>query len=377
MLLALVIALLSTLAFVFPYTIYPWTLKLLPKENVQRQNVARLSNTYALVFCAHNEERALPEKIKNIQEIKKLLPDIEVVAYADACTDKTETILASAAATLRYIAGRERAGKATGMRRIMETLDRDVVIFTDANVTLEPESAVRLLAYFENTEIGCVAGQLHYVNASDSTTAMVGSLYWRLEEKIKQLETSTGSTMGADGSIFATRRSLYPSVPPNLLDDMTVSMEPLFQAYRVISAQDVHAFERAVATPSEEFKRKRRIACRAYQTYLHLAPKINELGPGNRYKFYSHKVLRWFGVVPLSLAAIAFSYICVVTVGATTACVGFVFLLLSFWLCITVQISAASSAWEIIKSVVATGIGVLEAMRGKDYTTWSPATSRN
>ena len=76
-----------------------------------------------------------------------------------------------------------------------------------------------------------------------SPTAKVGALYWRLEEATKALESRTGSVMGGDGSIFSIRRSLYPDFPDSVLDDLTVSMSPVFAGKRLIRADDVIAFE--------------------------------------------------------------------------------------------------------------------------------------
>ena len=169
----------------------------------------------ALLFCAYNEERALPEKIENIRKINKILcPELQCLAYADCCTDRSVELLRNASDVVELVVGTERAGKATGMRILVASTAADILVFTDANVIVEPESIPRLIAYFHNEEIGSVAGTLNYTNAQDGTTAKVGASYWRLEETIKRRESETGSTMGADGSIYATRRSLYS--PPFL-----------------------------------------------------------------------------------------------------------------------------------------------------------------
>ena len=89
----------------------------------------------------------------------------------------------------------------------------------------------KLRRTFEDPEIGCVCGNLIYTNGKDSVTASTGSLYWRLEEGIKRLEQETGSVMGADGSLFAIRRSLHQAPPDHIIDDMFVSFWVLIQGY--------------------------------------------------------------------------------------------------------------------------------------------------
>src|SRR3546814_19781474 len=75
----------------------------------------------------------------------------------------------------------------------------DVLIFTDANVMLDPDAVDNLLARYADPEIGGVLGSLHYMGDGESATASVGSLYWRIEERLKDEESRTGKVLGADG----------------------------------------------------------------------------------------------------------------------------------------------------------------------------------
>ena len=155
-----------------------------------------------LAAGARAEERALPAKLANLEAIKAQYPALEILAYSDMSTDSTLPLLESRPDLLRVIPATERTGKAMGMRKMVAQAQGEICIFTDANVLLEPESVGRLLGYFHDPTIGGVSGTLRYINDADGTTASIGGLYWRLEEKIKALESRCGSMMGADGSIF-------------------------------------------------------------------------------------------------------------------------------------------------------------------------------
>lgn len=184
--------------------------------------------------------------------------------------------------------------------------------------------------------------------------------------------------MGADGSIFATRRALYPVVPPHLLDDMTVSMSVLFAGRRLISAADVVAFERNTTDARDEFRRKRRIACRAFNTHRHLWPEIRaHFSLADRYKYVSHKLLRWLGA-PLAAASAAALTAALLMLGMGWLAValwgtGAALLLLGGLL----GIRPFATFSGIAASILATFIGVTDAWRGKTYQTWSPAKSRD
>jgi len=368
------VAAVSGVAFLHPYVLYPLSLRLMRSRPLASGVGPRPSAS--LLFAAYNEERAIPAKLENIAAIKALHPDLEVLAYSDGSTDATLDLLGARPDLLRVIPAAGRTGKATGMRLMVAQARGEICIFTDANVLLDPHSLAPLLDYFRSAEIGGVAGTLHYVNDDASATAEVGGIYWRMEERIKRLESRCGSIMGADGSIFATRRALYPEVPPHLLDDMIASMSVLFQGLRLISALDVVAYERNATAAADEFRRKRRIACRAWNSYRHLRPGIARLPLSERYKFVSHKVLRWLGAPQLLLCGAALAT--ALWLDGRGALLGGLMLAGGLFLMAALaRVRPARTLLGFAAAVLATFVGVTDAWRGRTWQTWRPAASRD
>ncbi len=358
---------------IYPYLLYPVILLFIRKQAYRPHSDRTSANpSVALLFCAYNEELALPAKIRNIRDIKALWPNLEVRAYTDCCTDASVAMLRQANDAVILHEGFTRTGKVEGMRQLVEATNAEILIFTDANVIVEPASVPRLIAYFANPEIGMVAGTLQYTNPDDSASAMTNSAYWRLEEAIKRLESETGSTMGADGSLFSMRRLSYPVIPANLIDDMIASINPLFDGYRIVSAPDVHAFETAVINSGEEFRRKRRIACGAFNTHRFLKPRLRTLSSLNKFKYFSHKYLRWFSAAFL-LLCVAFAFAGLLALGhlqvaAIVLGSGLAALLIGRQF----DVPVVSPLTEVVLGMLATGLGVLEAIAGHTYQTWTP-----
>ncbi|MPT47830.1 MAG: glycosyltransferase [Sphingobium sp.] len=370
------LAAVALLLFLHPYSSYPFSLRYFrPRPLAIRADAPLPSAT--MVFSAYNEEQSLPAKIDNLRQIKQKYPWIEIIAYSDKSSDATLQLLNAASDILHVIAAQERTGKAIGMRKMVARASGEIVIFTDANVILDVDSIEPLLRYFSDPNIGGVAGTLRYINEDASATAKVGGLYWRLEEKLKQKEARIGSIMGADGSIFATRRELYPEVPAHLLDDMTASMTVTFRGKRLIHATDVVAYEKNATSDADEFRRKRRIACRAFNTHRYLWPTIRQhYNAVDQYKYISHKLLRWFGLMPLLGAILCFSIAliladCLWLLGVCVA-VGVMALIFG-----KIGLPLFSGLYQILVSIIATFLGVMDSLRGKTYQTWTPAASRN
>jgi cellulose synthase/poly-beta-1,6-N-acetylglucosamine synthase-like glycosyltransferase len=240
---------------------------------------------------------------------------------------------------------------------------------------LDPDCLRDLRRHFEDPRIGCVCGNLTYVNGEASVTAASGSLYWRFEEAVKRLEAQTGSTIGADGSIFAMRRLLRRPPPDHIIDDMYVSLMVLVDGYRVVQVSDVRAYEESVTSAHEEFGRKVRIACQAFNVHRLLRPYLSRLDGWTRYKYVSHKLIRWLSIYFLAASALAF-LAALVSAGHAglalllTALAAFAAMLGLKW-----SIKPFAQILGVLAALTGAGLGVWRSVRGERYQTWTPASS--
>jgi len=149
----------------------------------------------------------------------------------------------------------------------------------------------------------------------------------------------------------------------------------LCDGYRVIQADDALAYEESVVSGREEFKRKIRIACQAFNVHRLMWPRLRKLDGITIYKYISHKLIRWFTIYLLMLAGTAFEAALIVAghagVGiALIACCGGALLLG----CVSSMKPFAQVA-GIMAAFAGTGIGVWRSLRGERYQTWTPAAS--
>jgi cellulose synthase/poly-beta-1,6-N-acetylglucosamine synthase-like glycosyltransferase len=366
--------LLSAILLLWPFLFYPLILRLLPERAIAREQSGAVSAS--LLFCAYNEFASLPAKIENLRQLKARHPDLEILAFDDGSTDGTGDLLAAASDILILVRGPGRSGKAHGMKRLAAQASGDVLIFTDANVLLDGDAIERLAPYYADTEVGGVLGSLRYGGAESSASASVGALYWRIEESLKDLESRSGNVMGADGSIFSIRRALYPDFPDSVLDDLTVSMSVVFAGKRLVKAKDVIAREMMVSRREDEYRRKVRIAARSWHTHRHLRPQLVRMNRLDRFKYFSRKIVRWFGAAWIGLGLVAASILAwriAPFAAIALAAAGIVLLMLG----LTVRRGPLASITDMLLAYVATLKGVLLAMRGQTFTTWAPAKSRD
>jgi cellulose synthase/poly-beta-1,6-N-acetylglucosamine synthase-like glycosyltransferase len=367
-----------------PFVFYPVSLRVVRAIRPRPLNSAALGSavpndaaplSYAICVCAYNEAPIIRTTIENLIALRKTTPDLQILLHVDGNADGTAEIAQEYSDQIDLVVSPERKGKTYGMNRLLSVARAEIVLFTDATVRIDPRAIVNLEKYFQDPTVGCVAGHLRYTNLDESPTAFVGSFYWRLEEGIKQLESDTGSVMGADGSIYAIRRELFTPVPEDMIDDMFISLRVLCDGYRIVRAPDVYAYEKSVTDSREEFRRKIRIACQAFAAHSCLRPALAQLGALDRYKYISHKLVRWFTAYTLAAVALLFVIGVGLTWGPVAAAAGTLAALgllgLGYW----VGLRPVTMVADILVSFIATAIGVWKAGIGHRIRTWEPASS--
>lgn len=357
----------SLFLLIYPYYVYPTLLKILPKvRQGKKEPLANL--TYALLFSARNEESVLPETLARLRHVKAVWPELDIRAYDDASLDSTGALLRAEASILNVIGGSAQRGKAYGINRLLDGCKADVVLFMDANVLVLADDIRRFKDYFADPGIGAVGARLIYTKADDYASTHVSDAYWKLEEKLKSQETRSGSTMGCDGALWGMRRALYPEFDSAQSDDFRPSMQPLFEGLRVVSAPDIRGVEFLSTDGGQEFTRKIRVACGAWHAHCAMRGELSRMGIRNKFKYYSHKWMRWFSALWLA-GVFLFSMVLATLFSMLSVFLGLALLgagLAAF------GVRPFAQTAQIALSMLATLLGVLLAMIGRKQEVWSP-----
>ncbi len=351
-----------------PFITYPLSLAVLRRVRPRPLAGGTTPATAALCVCAFREERVIHEKALNMLAMRAAFPSLELFVYVDGGDegDATAAALAPFEPGIRVVRAAQRTGKTAGMNALLALTNADCVVFSDANVVFDSAALPALLKPFADPAVGVVCGHLRYREVPGSATAATGSLYWRFEEALKRLESATGSVMGADGSIFAMRRAFCRPVPPHLIDDMYTSLAALCDGARIVRVEDAFAYEDQVSRAHEEFRRKTRIACQAFNVYRALRPKLARLALLDRYKFVSHKLIRWF-VAPIGALGTA-----LLAAGLASAGAWILLILLAFAVLGAVVLPQTRA---LLSAFLGTAVGVWQSLRGEQFQTWEPPAS--
>jgi cellulose synthase/poly-beta-1,6-N-acetylglucosamine synthase-like glycosyltransferase len=372
------VGILCLLVACHPFVTYPWSLIVLQVLRPAKRSTVGAPDVQlncAICVCAYNEEHNIVRKVENLLALRAREPDLEILIYVDGASDRTAEILREYGSQISLHVGTRRLGKTYGMNLLASKAQAPILIFTDANVLMDMDCVRDFRRYFADSEIGCVCGSLIYTNGRASATASSGSAYWRFEQAIKKLEMESGSMIGADGSVFAIRRSLHQPPPDHIIDDLYVSLKILCSGFRVIQASDAVAYEESVVSGREEFRRKIRIACQAFNVHRLLWPQLRKLDGVTLYKYVSHKLLRWFTIYLLAIAAVAFEAALIVSGHAQVALALVVCIAAALLLGCVSSMRPFAQLAGIVAALTGTGFGVWRSLRGESYQTWTPAAS--
>jgi len=188
----------------------------------------------------------------------------------------------------------ERKGKQHTIYRTLSKCKGEIIVLTDANAMFKKEALKKLVRNFADKRIGCVSGQLKYINLSKGSVGEIEGVYWNYEKLIKKLESKFFSLLGANGSIYAIKKELYKPISPFRGDDFDLPIQVILQGYGVILEPEAISEEEVYRQALSNFKRKVVFVGWHFKGALILLKEAFK-----KFKFFlifqliSHKILRW------------------------------------------------------------------------------------
>lgn len=256
----------------------------------------------SLIIAAYNEEDCIGERLENALATDYPREALEIIVASDGSSDGTEEIVSDYATRSVRLLRLPRYGKIHALASAVREATGAVLVFSDANIDVEPQALRKIAGNFADPMVGGVVGNTSYRIQRGSESSSHGeSSYWRYDTWIKALESRTGSVVSAHGGLYAIRRELF-QVPADaaVTDDFFISTGVVEQGFRLVFEPDARAYENAIPAAAREFSRRVRLMTRGLRGVSLRRSLLNPF----RYGFYSvvlfsHKILR--RLLPLAL----------------------------------------------------------------------------
>ena len=279
---------------IYSFAMYPLVLKLL---TIICQGKIRRGDeicSATIIISAHNEASVIGTKIENSLALDYPDNKLEILVVSDGSTDETDQIVNQYTdRNVILITSPTRRGKTAGLNDALTRASGDIVIFTDADSMFPVDTLLKFSEYFNDDSVGLVTGSTSYLSNEEEGMAHSTGLYTRLEKLIKHLETQTGSCVGADGAIFAIRKSLYRPLRDDDINDLVIPLNVIRSGKRVVLREDLICLEPPSADEKSAFLRQSRISNRTLRALFRSLDLLNFMRFGIfSFKLASHKFIR-------------------------------------------------------------------------------------
>jgi cellulose synthase/poly-beta-1,6-N-acetylglucosamine synthase-like glycosyltransferase len=295
LLLPVVLLFISGAVVVWVYAGYPLLLSVLARSHPRPRQRNPTHPAVTVLVAAHNEEDVIDAKVANVLSTRYPRSLVEIVVASDGSTDRT--VEAARRAGAQRVLDLPRVGKITALNAGVEAASGEVLVFTDADSLLCPDTLDELISNFADPMLGGVsANEVSRIEADASGVTRGEGMYWRYEQWIKRLEDKVGSAVSASGRLYAVRRSLFrPSTVTAGTDDFVISTQVVKAGRRLAFDEHTIVVVDAPLDATPELRRKVRVMNRGLRAAFSLGPLLLPWRGG----FYSvqvlsHKVLRRF-----------------------------------------------------------------------------------
>lgn len=329
----------------------------------------------SLVFAAHNEAAVIAQKMVNCARLDYPAESLEILVGCDGCSDETAALARGARRpNVSVYEFPDRCGKPAVLNKLLPIAQGEIVVFCDANTELAPDAIHALVRHFSRQDVGCVCGELRLRSRGQESGEQ---LYWRFETLLKFLESRSNMLVGANGALFAIRRSLFVPIPPDgIVEDFLIAMNVRAAGYRVMYDPEAIAWEEVAPNGRQEFKRHVRIGTGNFCALRHTWHLLNPLAGGVALAFWSHKIFRWLVPLVLIAAQISAATLAREPLYGGAAALGAMLVLLAvfgFRLDLRARYWApVSIPYHFLSMNLAVLLGLLDFVRGSQAIVWTP-----
>lgn len=292
---------------VYPWIVYPLLLLSARRRRPAAAPASSPRPFLSVIVAAHNEAECIEAKLASTLGPEYPRDRIEVIVVSDGSTDGTdERVRAYGDPRVTLVRQEPRAGKSPALNRGVALARGEVLVFTDANALFGARALTRLAAPFADPAVGLVSGHGLYAAPEARDGEAVGNGYVRFEAFLRAREAAGGVLAGADGAVYALRRTLYRDLGPAEVNDLAHAIEAALAGYEARFDPDVYTVEPPSVDAGQEFRRHVRIVAQNAQLLADWFPRIVA---ARRWRLLwallSHRVLRWMTAPALAVALAA------------------------------------------------------------------------
>ncbi len=313
----------------------------------------------SIIMPVFNEEHYIVKRSLNVKDsLAQIAHPHEVSIGSDGSQDKTlqlarEFIDKHQLANWKVL-DFPNEGKGRTINKLVHQSTGDLIISTDADVSMDPHSIDLIIKSFEaDGGIGCLSCVPEFPHGHNTQ-----SFYWDIEMKIREAESQMGKLIVVTGWLYAFRTTLFKDIPATAMaDDLWVPLTILIQGFKCIHHKQLKAFSEKTDEGTEVKRRERVISGGADIIKRLFLPLLKE--PALFMIVVFHKINRW--LIP---------FWCLMIILTSLWLMPDLFIVYAFGIGLLTIVMTPQRLAYLIQSLISPVLSVFSMTRKKDLSKW-------
>lgn len=285
---------------IWGYPLVLFVLSRFVRARVHTEGIA--PSSVSIVIACYNEQVNLPLRLEYF--LHQINPNIEreFILVSDGSTDQTNAIMRDYAnrfpSLFRIIIQPIRQGKPSALNLAIPLAKHEIVILSDARQYIVEGSVEALLQQFADPTIGGATSIMENNDAKTGEKSFMRSYI----NYMRTLESQIGSTVNAQGPLYAIRKTLFKPLPNDvILDDFFIPLCVQNAGFRLVACPEAVILDMDMHTFYRRY-RAERIFIGLIQIIRQYRDMVNALSLKEQFMLYAHKI--WRFAVPFLLILI-------------------------------------------------------------------------
>ena len=214
-------------------------------------------------IMAYNEEANIGRLLESLSKQKLSQVEIkEIIVVASGCTDNTEQIVKEHAhrnPKVKLLVQKQRKGKASAINLFLSHAKGDILVLESADTLPAGETIEKLLAPFNNPQVGMTGGRPWPINGSNGFLGYAAKFLWWMHHRLSLREPKLGE-------IVAFRNFIKQIPYDTAVDEACIEALVTQAGYKKCYVKDAFVYNKGPENLADFLKQRRRI----YTGHVHL-----------------------------------------------------------------------------------------------------------
>lgn len=215
----------------------------------------------SIIVPVFNEGHRMRQKLVELLQLKYPAHRLEIIIVDDGSTDDSPEIVESMSSEMGnrrvVLLRREHGGPAAALKVGTDLADGDLIVWTDADATAEPDSLEKAVSLFANGRVGAVFGRtmarIHAPGVAERHRELLA------RDSLRSLESHAGSAFYSNANFLVFRAGYASRIRPDaVLYDAQLVAEVIADGRRAIFVPEIVAYHPEPQKMRTYLRRRRR-----------------------------------------------------------------------------------------------------------------------